>query len=116
MLVGRWAEQHPNKYGGTTNEVATLYSDGTYIMDINRTTGAGLVERFSAFGEWGLAGDIHFTKDKGQIIDGEVIRAPPGYPDTEVAYKVISLTPDQFVYCDIEEDVTYHAKKAGRDE
>ena len=111
LLVGKWRSERKEKDGGNTVETDEMFADGSYIFHFKTTYADDTYKEFAEFGEWGLVKDIHFTIQRGHTLNGEDVQSPKGAAQNYMAYKVLRLTDEEFVYQDISGSSVYEAKR-----
>ncbi len=99
QLFGSWYRSEVNGNGATQTEFAQLSADGRYEFSFSVHDQSGeLLEQSLEEGDWGLVGDIHFTIAKIELVDNEQYATDLTHADNYHAYKVISLTNQNFKY------------------
>lgn len=98
LLLGNWCGEKKLDDGTYQKWEVERYSDGIYRIDFTLIELSGDKKQWGEYGLWGVRNPIYFTAMRG-FIDNEQSRpADPEEPAYYDAYKILSLTPNEFTY------------------
>ncbi|WP_394172563.1 hypothetical protein [Thalassotalea litorea] len=98
QLVGTW-HRSENLGAEQFSEIAELTEDGHFVFTFYTYNLEGkLLSQISEVGDWGLVGDIHFTITTGEVEHEKEYLADRADAENYHAYRVLTLTPQQFTY------------------
>ena len=97
-LIGQWHRSEKNEFD-SFSEFAELFADGRFSFTFYTYNLDGtLLEQITELGDWGLVGDIHFTITKCEVENGIEYPADMLNEDNYQAYKVLTLSEQEFTY------------------
>ena len=115
LMIGRWLGSQPIRGGGKRDWIVTRLPNGAYEIVFRVYDSDGNYEESIEIGEWGVAGPIYFSIFKGRVIDGELHGVDPTDPYNRDAYKIISITDEEFVYESFSSGNRFTIKKVAND-
>ncbi len=98
MMLGVWCGEKKFEDGGYQKWLVERFPDGTYRIDFTKTSPGGRADTWGEFGIWGIRKPIYFTAMRGVIQNDRAAQVDPTNPDLYDAYKVLSLTEQEFTY------------------
>jgi hypothetical protein len=110
-IIGRWFGESKTKDGFHRMWIDEERPDGTFIINFRTYDKNRNFEEQTEIGIWGISGPIYFTIIKKLVIEGFEVPVDPANPYYYDAYEVLTLTNQDFEYCEIATGNIFKAKR-----
>ena len=110
-LIGTWYRSQVTTGGDLDSEMSILRADGTYLFRFRQIDRNGAVQYYTESGFWGISGNVHFTIAKGYYDDGVFHAYDPSDHANYVAYIVLELSDDRFIYQTVTSGTVYTSER-----